>query len=91
MKKTIETIKAWLREMTAARKARRAEQARRMLSRESETLIQAREFNGEVYLCVNNEPIVPTDGLKWDLPTTLEVARDSWFKWKEKEHCYERR
>lgn len=90
MKKTIESIKAWLRSMSVARRTKREAAARRALSRESEVVIQAREFNGEVYLCVNNEPIVPSEGLKWDLPTTLEVARDSWFKWKEKEHGYER-
>lgn len=86
----IESLKAWLCAWSTERKARNAEQRKRALARESEVVIQAREFNGEVYLCVNNEPIVPADGLSWDLPTALAVARDSWFKWKEREAKYER-
>ena len=88
--KMIESMKLWLESWTAARKEKTAEKRKTALARESEVVIQAREFNGEVYLCVNNEPIVPADGLSWDLPTALTVARDSWFKWKEKEARYER-
>ena len=87
--KILEDIKAWL---SAKREARRKKQAARRaaaLVRESEERIQAREFNGEVYLCYNNVPLVPDDGLAWDIPTTLAVARESWLKWKEKEAAYE--
>ena len=86
----IESLKAWLCAWSTERRVRNAEQRKRALARESEVVIQVREFNGEVYLCVNNKPIVPADGLSWDLPTALTVARDSWFKWKEKEARYER-
>ena len=86
--KILEDIKAWL---SAKREARRKKAALRAaaLVRESEERIQAREFNGEVYLCYNNVPLVPDDGLAWDIPTTLAVARESWLKWKEKEAAYE--
>ena len=89
--KIIENIKAWL---SAERKARRARQAARKaaaLVRESETIVQAREFSGEVYLCFNNVPLLPADGLTWDVPTTLAVAREAWLKWKEKEAEHEPR
>lgn len=87
--KILEDIKAWL---SAKREARRKKQAAlrdAALVRESEERIQAREFNGEVYLCYNNVPLVPDDGLAWDIPTTLALARESWLKWKEKEAAYE--
>lgn len=89
--KTLERLNQWLCARRARRMAKRAEATHKALARESEVVVQAREFDGEVYLCVNDSPIVPAEGLTWDLPTALAVARASWLKWKEKEACYERR
>ena len=87
--KILEDIKAWLSAKREARGKKQAALRAAALVRESEERIQAREFNGEVYLCYNNVPLVPDDGLAWDIPTTLAVARESWLKWKEKEAAYE--
>ena len=87
--KILEDIKAWLCAKREARRKKQAALRAAALVRESEERIQAREFNGEVYLCYNNVPLVPDDGLAWDIPTTLAVARESWLKWKEKEAAYE--
>lgn len=89
--KIIENIKAWLSAERKARRARRAEQKAAALVRESETRVQAREFSGEVYLCFNNVPLLPADGLTWEVPTALAVAREAWLKWKEKEAEHEPR
>ena len=87
--KILEKIKLWLSAKRKARRERKAAQKAAALERESKERIQAREFSGEVYLCYNNVPLVPDDGLAWDIPTTLAVARESWMKWKEKEAAYE--
>ena len=87
--KILEDIKAWLSAKREARRKKQAALRAAALVRESEERIQAREFNGEVYLCYNNVPLVPDDGLAWDIPTTLAVAHESWLKWKEKEAAYE--
>lgn len=87
--KILEDIKAWLSAKREARRKKQAALRAAALVRESEERIQAREFNGEVYLCYNNVPLVPADGLTWDIPTALVVARESWLKWKEKEAAYE--
>lgn len=87
--KILEDIKAWLSAKREARRKKQAALRAAALVRESEERIQTREFNGEVYLCYNNVPLVPDDGLAWDIPTTLAVARESWLKWKEKEAAYE--
>ena len=87
--KILEDIKAWLSAKREARRKKQAALRAAALVRESEERIEAREFNGEVYLCYNNVPLVPDDGLAWDIPTTLAVARESWLKWKEKEAAYE--
>lgn len=82
-------IKMWLSAKRKAHRERKAAEKAAALERESKERIQAREFNGEVYLCYNNVPLVPDDGLAWDIPTTLAVAREAWLKWKEKEAAYE--
>lgn len=89
--KIIENIKACLALRAQPRRARQAEQKAAALVRESETIVQAREFSGEVYLCFNNVPLLPADGLTWEVPTALAVAREAWLKWKEKEEQHEPR
>ena len=84
-------IKMWLSAKRKAHRERKAAQKAAALVRESEAIVQAREFSGEVYVCFNNVPILPPDGLTWDVPTTLDVAREAWLKWKEKEAEHEPR
>ena len=84
-------IKMWLSAKRKAHRERKAAQKAAALVRESEAIVQAREFSGEVYVCFNNVPILPTDGLTRDVPTTLAVAREAWLKWKEKEAEHEPR
>lgn len=87
----MEDLKQWLHGVTERRRARAAQLRHMALVRESERVVQAREFGGEVYLCVNNEPVLPSDGLAWDLPTSLSVARAAWVQWNEREERYGRR
>ena len=84
-------IKMWLNAERKARNEKKAAKKAAALVRESETIVQAREFSGEVYVCFNNVPILPADGLTRDVPTTLAVAREAWLKWKEKEAEHEPR
>lgn len=84
-------IKMWLSAKRKAHRERKAAQKAAALVRESEAIVQAREFSGEVYVCFNNVPILPADWLTWDVPTTLAVAREAWLKWKEKEAEHEPR
>lgn len=89
--KILDNINAWLSAERKARRARKAAKKAAEFVRESEAIVQAREFSGEVYVCFNNVPILPADGLTWDVPTTLAVAREAWLKWKEKEAAHEPR
>ena len=84
-------IKMWLSAKRKAQRERKAAQMAAAFVRESEAIVQAREFSGELYVCFNNVPILPSDGLTWDVPTTLAVAREAWLKWKEKEAEHEPR
>lgn len=89
--KILDNINAWLSAKRKAQRARKAAKKAAELVRESEAIVQAREFSGEVYVCFNNVPILPADGLTRDVPTTLAVAREAWLKWKEKEAEHEPR
>ena len=89
--KILDNINAWLSAKREARRKKQAALRAAALVRESEAIVQAREFSGEVYVCFNNVPILPADGLTWDVPTTLAVARKAWLKWKEKEAEHEPR
>lgn len=84
-------IKMWLSAKRKARNEKKAAKKAAALVRESETIVQAREFSGEVYICFNNVPLLPADGLIWEVPTALAVAREAWLKWKEKEAEHEPR
>lgn len=84
-------IKMWLSAKRKAHRERKAAQKAAALVRESEAIVQAREFSGEVYVCFNNVPLLPADGLTWEVPTALAVAREAWLKWKEKEAEHEPR
>lgn len=86
MRRVKERLAAWHR----SRKEAALWDRHRRLQRESEKVVQAREFCGEVYLCVNDEPILPVDGLSWELPTALQVGRDAWVRWNEREASYGR-
>jgi hypothetical protein len=85
------SIKMWLSAKRKAQRGRKAAQKAAALVRESEAIVQAREFSGEVYFCFNNVPLLPADGLTWEVPTALAVAREAWLKWKEKEAEHEPR
>ena len=89
--KVLDELKAWLNAERKAQRERKAAQKAAALVRESEDIVQAREFSGEMYICFNNVPLLPADGLTWEIPTTLAVAREAWLKWKEKEAEHEPR
>ena len=84
MRQIIETVKAWLcarRRAAAERKAARRDYELTVMSR---SVVQVMEFGGEVYLAFDGTPLLPIDGLKWDVPTTLDVAREAFVKFKMK-------
>lgn len=44
------------------------------------------EFEGELYIGYHGEPVLPVDGLKWDLGATLTAARGAFVEWHKKRH-----
>lgn len=85
MKKTMKTLLSWLRDRAEAAKSRRKAKESRRLEMASEKAVQLMEYGGELYVSHNGEPVLPLDGLKWDLATTLTSMRGAWVSWQERE------
>ena len=86
MKKTFERAAAWLRGMRRRRAERRKVAAECRMLMDARRAVQVREFGGEVFVCMDGVPMLPVDGLKWDLPTVLDVSREAYIKYR-KEEC----
>lgn len=86
MKKTFERAAAWLRGMRRRRAERRKAAAECRMLMDARRAVQVREFGGEVFVCMDGVPMLPVDGLKWDLPTVLNVSREAYVKYM-KEEC----
>lgn len=86
MKKTFERAAAWLRGMRRRRAERRKVVAECRMLMDARRAVQVREFGGEVFVCMDGVPMLPVDGLKWDLPTVLDVSREAYVKYM-KEEC----
>lgn len=86
MKKTFERAAAWLRGMRRRRAERRKAAVECRMVMDARRAVQVREFGGEVFVCMDGVPMLPVDGLKWDLPTVLDVSREAYIKYR-KEEC----
>lgn len=79
------TVKSWFGSLCSRKAARKAARRVAALTALSRKAVQVREFKGEVFVCFEGVPILPADGLKWDIATTLDVARETYVKFHEQE------
>lgn len=86
MEKTVERVAAWLRGVRRRRVERKKAAAECRMVMDARRMVQVREFGGEVFVCMDGVPMLPVDGLKWDLPTVLDVSREAYIKYR-KEEC----
>lgn len=64
----------WNLKMWNRKKARRAKRARRA-DEQAQHRVQAREFDGYLYLCFDNVPLLAADRLSDDLAEAVNAAR----------------
>lgn len=86
MEKTVERVAAWLRGVRRRSAERKKAAAECRMVMDARRMVQVREFAGEVFVCMDGVPMLPVDGLKWDLPTVLDVSREAYIKYR-KEEC----
>ena len=55
----------------------------RHLRKEANRRIQVREFDGELYVSIDNLPIIATAGGKADMVKTVSMVRDIYIRYKQ--------
>lgn len=82
MKKVINNFIAWLKQ--SQRKAKLAEKIAKenSICEESKKVIQIMEYNGMLYVCYKELPLLPINTLKESVNDTLTVARQVYVDYK---------
>lgn len=82
MKKLFIAIKAWWEKISEEAHRQKVLKHERNIKREALSRLQAREFEGEIYLCFDNVPIIQEVDLAEDLGYTLETAREHYLEYR---------
>lgn len=88
-KSVLAQIVAWLRARREQRRARKSARYSEELKRESERVLQVREFDGKLFVCYNEVPLLTTCMLKEGLPIVVEAARMMYVEYhKAQSPCH---
>ena len=82
MKKLFFAVKAWWEKISEEAHRQKVLKHERNIKREALSRLQAREFEGEIYLCFDNVPIVREADLTVELGDELEIAREYYLKYR---------
>lgn len=85
MKKSFKKAMAWLRAQRGLARERRRMSAERRLERMSEREVQVMEYGGTLYIAHGGVPLLPVDGLKWDIGAALAAMRGAYVEWHGRE------
>ena len=82
MKKLFIAVKAWWKKISEEAHRKKVLKHERNIKREALIRLQAREFEGEIYLCFDNVPIIQEVDLVEDLGCVLETAREHYIEYR---------
>lgn len=82
MNKIFKQMKRWINDQRESCRAGRVARRVRNLRRESRHVIQAKEFEGKVWLSYGGMPLLAQNDLTTDLPTALAQARKAWVSYR---------
>lgn len=82
MKKLFIAIKAWWEKISEEAHRQKVLKHERNIKREALSRLQAREFEGDIYLCFDNVPILQEVDLVGDLGYMLETAREHYLEYR---------
>lgn len=82
MKKLFIAVKAWWEKISEEAHRKKVLKHERNIKREALVRLQAREFEGEIYLCFDNVPIIQEVDLVEDLGYVLETARENYLEYR---------
>ena len=81
MKKLFIAVKAWWKKISEEDHRKKVLKHERNIKREALVRLQAREFDGNIYLCFDNVPIIQEVDLVGDLGYVLETAREHYLEY----------
>lgn len=76
-------VKGWCKKMIARSKERRAQRRHKCLVEESCRRLQVRMWNGEIYFCVDDVPLLHESDMDYCLVDYVELARETWVSYHE--------
>ena len=82
MKKLFISVKAWWEKISEEAHRKKVLKHERNIKREALSRLQAREFEGEIYLCFDNVPIIQEVDLVEDLGYVLKTAREYYLEYR---------
>ena len=82
MKKLFIAVKAWWKKISEEAHRKKVLKHERNIKREALVRLQAREFEGEIYLCFDNVPIIQEVDLVEDLGYVRETAREHYLEYR---------
>ena len=82
MKKLLFAVKAWWKKISEEAHRQKVLKHERNIKREALSRLQAREFEGNIYLCFDNVPIIQEVDLVEDLGNVLETAREHYLEYR---------
>lgn len=82
MKKIMNAVQAWWKRISE--ESRRQKQLKRERNIKCEALVrlQVREFNGKIYLCFDNVPILTELELLNGMSVSVEIARENYLEYR---------
>lgn len=82
MKKLFFAVKAWWKKVSEEAHRQKVIKHERNIKREALSRLQAREFEGEIYLCFDNVPLIQEVDLVSDLGCALADAREHYLEYR---------
>lgn len=76
-------LKEFFENIAARHEKSRRERRRRTLEREASELIQVRNHNGKLYICLNGVPVLSVNELSGDLLDMVRDMRVNYVLWHE--------
>lgn len=82
MKKLFFAVKAWWKKISEEAHRQKVLKHERNIKREALSRLQAREFEGDIYLCFDNVPLIQEVDLVSDLGCALADAREHYLEYR---------
>lgn len=82
MKKIMNAVQAWWKRISEESRRQKVLKRERNIKCEALVRLQVREFNGKIYLCFDNVPLLTELELFNDMSDSVKVARKNYLAYR---------